>query len=563
MSEFVAESVTDPPTASQQASHPWADGFARLEAQLAALSDRLNPILVKETRQALKSRQFGFTLVLLLILCWVVTIGGVAMVGPGIYYSAAGSVLLKAYLVVLIFPLAVVVPFSAYRSLTTEREENTYDLLRVSTLDPHQVVRGKLGSAAVLMGVFLSAVAPCVAFTYLLRGVDVLSVGMLLLYITLGSLGLSMVGLFLAAITNQKHGQVLVSVCLVALLLFCFLAGISIAWAFLDEGGQLVSDPEFWIGSGVLISLYATTFALVYLATVALTSYRSENRSTPLRYAMIAQQAVFIGWMAVAWLESFDDDMLALVIVLATIYWYAMGALLTTEVAELSHRVRRQLPQSTLGRVVLGLFSPGPGSGYLFVVANVTTVMLIVGCAMGSTYYYRLAPNRTVRYDQVVIFGLIFWSYVVAYVGIGKLIISTLRRFTPIPGIAGFLIHVLWLLAVSGIPFVMQISIRTMRNAGYTALQWGNPFWTFDELIDGGSSTLGDARLQAMMLVTLALCVFMANLPAAAREMMQGRVALPSRVAEDDAELHPIEAKPQSPWDAEATSSGSPDPQPE
>lgn len=565
MSEVASATAMNDPTApAAQTPSTWAERFHQVEALLAALSDRLNPILVKETRQALKSRQFGFTLVLLLILCWVVTIGGVAMVGPGIYYSAAGSVLLKAYLFVLIFPLAVVVPFSAYRSLTTERDENTYDLLRVSTLNPHQVVRGKLGSAGVLMGVYLSAVAPCVAFTYLLRGVDVLTVAVLLLYITLASLGLSLIGLFLAAITSKKHGQVLVSVAFVALLLACFFGGLALTSAVLDEGGQLVSDPEFWIVTGVLFTLYATTFAIVYLATVALTSYRSENRSTALRYAMVVQQAAFIGWMSAPWLASgYDDDVLMVAVLLAVVYWYFMGALMTTEVADLSHRVRRRLPQSTFGKVLLGLFNPGPGTGYMFTVANLTTVMLLVGLALGVTYYFRLATNRTIHYQEIILVGLIYWSYVVAYVGIGKLVIGLLRRFTAIPGIAGFLIHVLLLLAVSGVPFVTQISIRTLRNAGYTALQWSNPFWTFKELIDRGPRLDAELWLQAMVLLTIALCVLLANLPSAAREMMQDRVALPSRVAEDEAELHPVEARPQSPWDQDPPVSLSPEPQPD
>ena len=38
------------------------------------------------------------------------------------------------YYAILAFPLAVVVPYAAFRSLAAEREDNTYDLLSITTL---------------------------------------------------------------------------------------------------------------------------------------------------------------------------------------------------------------------------------------------------------------------------------------------------------------------------------------------------------------------------------------------------------------------------------------------
>lgn len=548
MSDGIA--TDNPYVSGQLAPTIWEQRLARVETHLAAASDRLNPILVKETRQALKSRQFGFTFVLLLIFCWVITIGGVAMVGPGIYYSAAGAVLLKAYFWVLIFPLAVVVPFSAFRSLSSEREENTYDLLRVSTLTPHQIIRGKLGSAVVQMGVYLSAVAPCIAFTYLLRGVDVVTVGVMLAYATLGSLGLAMIGLFAAALASKKHGQVLLSVGFVTVLLGCFWSAVVVASEFLNYGGSMIRDDEFWMVSGLLLTIYTTTFALCYLAAVALISYRSENRSTALRVAMVVQQAAFVGWIAYIFVvERYEDGVLLVAFLFAAFYWYFMGTLLSTETAELSHRIRRSLPQSTLGRWMFGLFNPGPGTGYLFAIANFTTIASMVGITMAAVYYIPLAARRTFQYEALCLMIIVVWSYLVFYLGVGKILTAAVRRIAPVTGVAGFLIHFLLVLAGSGIPCAIQMSSRTWRNAGYTMLQWPNPFWTLAEMTDG-PRTGSDTWLQAMVMCCVALCVLLINLPTAARELMKGHVALPARVAEDEAELHPPPvAKPQNPWD--------------
>ena len=50
---------------------------------------------------------------------------------------------------------------------------------------------GKLGSAILQMMVYYSALAPCIAFTYLLRGIDIITIGLFLAYSFLASLLLS------------------------------------------------------------------------------------------------------------------------------------------------------------------------------------------------------------------------------------------------------------------------------------------------------------------------------------------------------------------------------------
>src|SRR3954447_20201552 len=171
---------------------------------LVYTGDWLNPILVKETRQALKSSQFTLTFGLVLIAGWIVTLGGVAFKGPRIFYAAEGGSLLACYFVVLALPLIVVVPLAAFRSLTAEREDNTYDLLSITSLKPRQIISGKLGSSVAQMAVYFSAITPCLAFTYLLRGVDLPTIAVLLVTWFFWSLGLSMLGILLATLTPQK-----------------------------------------------------------------------------------------------------------------------------------------------------------------------------------------------------------------------------------------------------------------------------------------------------------------------------------------------------------------------
>src|SRR5215475_13221307 len=67
------------------ASHWW-----QIEALLDRLGDRLNPILVKEARQAMKSRQFVVTFSMLLICGWLWTVVFVLSGYPAIYYVPVG-----------------------------------------------------------------------------------------------------------------------------------------------------------------------------------------------------------------------------------------------------------------------------------------------------------------------------------------------------------------------------------------------------------------------------------------------------------------------------------------
>ncbi len=213
-----------------------AAAWQRLDPLLVRVGDWLNPILVKETRQALKSRHFLVVFILLLALCWVATIGAVAWIGPSIYYGASGSALLWIYSFFLGIWMLIFVPYAAFRSLAAEREDNTYDLMSITTLKPRQIISGKLGSSIAQMMVYFSALTPCLAFTYLLRGVDLPTIIVLLAYTFFLSLGLSMIGLLLATSTQNRVSQVFMSVGFIVVLLFACFLGMQAAYGAIFAG---------------------------------------------------------------------------------------------------------------------------------------------------------------------------------------------------------------------------------------------------------------------------------------------------------------------------------------
>ena len=133
----------------------------RTAAFVGATSERLNPILVKETRQSTKSALFSTVFLLFVSISWIVIVFGMLMMWSTLEISPVAEVLFAWNYGLLSFAIFVVVPFGAYRSLLAERELHTLDLLTITTLSPRQIVFGKLGSALVQVGIYYS----CLLYT--------------------------------------------------------------------------------------------------------------------------------------------------------------------------------------------------------------------------------------------------------------------------------------------------------------------------------------------------------------------------------------------------------------
>ena len=147
----------------------------RTASFVATTSERLNPILVKETRQSTKSAMFSTIFLLFVAISWIVIVMGTLIMGSTLETEPSAEIFFAWNYGLLSFAIFVVVPFGAYRSLLAERELHTLDLLTITTLSPRQIVFGKLGSALVQVAVYYSAIAPFIAFLSFLQGFDILA----------------------------------------------------------------------------------------------------------------------------------------------------------------------------------------------------------------------------------------------------------------------------------------------------------------------------------------------------------------------------------------------------
>ncbi|OYV77981.1 MAG: hypothetical protein B7Z73_19905, partial [Planctomycetia bacterium 21-64-5] len=128
--------------------------------------------------------------------------------------------------------------------------------------------------------------------------------------------------------------------------------------------------------------------------------------------------------------EQADPDIGMVYFIVSGIHWAAMGVLINGELGEMSLRVKRQLPQSLLGRAFLTWFNPGPATGYMFIVANLLAATAVGGAFLWGDYLFRGGGagvrGISVPRSVVMAFGLLELCYIVFYLGLARLVIGLL-----------------------------------------------------------------------------------------------------------------------------------------
>ena len=386
----------------------------------------LNPILIKEARQSLKGNQFLITFGLVLFAAVIVSLFGISV--ADFKDGGQGLNLLSVYLWVLLFPATVIIPVSAFWSLTTEQEENSLELITLTTMRPGQIASGKMVSALLQLMVYTSVLAPCMCFTYLLRGVELTHI-LWGLIVSLGaSVCLIAVALFLATCSRTRGLQLIFLIALVigsfiAFLALCGLIG-NIEYAVEDAWNSSASGTVF-AGVCLMCLSYA---AVAYQAGISNLTFKTDNRSTRIRAAFLIQQAIFFGWILAMYQvfrreegRLYIDEFVTVVSTVAAIHWTIAGLLLVGDQAEISQRVRRTLPRTLIEQLLFSWLAPGPSRAFVFVSLNSLATLLITAAL--------LSWERSADLSTLYVI-LINTAYVVLYIGLGWGTARLIQRLT-------------------------------------------------------------------------------------------------------------------------------------
>lgn len=513
-------------------------------------SEWFSSILVKESRQALKSRQFLWTFfgLLIVVTCWA--LGALAYVQSEYGDDQSpGQYLLFGFWLILGFPLAIVIPFATFRSLAREFEDGTLQLVSITTLKPYQIIWGKLGSSILQIMVYLSVLAPCIAFTYLLRGIDIRQIWWGLGLAVTSSISLCVTALFLASgARSSRQFGVLISVFFLFALAFVYwlwcLFAYGLTYQFVGIFSGLDDQQASTIMFGYLSLLVSSSF-LLFTAAAAQVSFEADNRSSWIRVAMLVQQILFFGWIAAMLSYFFDSEIAGPVSMTIVHYWLFMGAMMSAVPAIMSRRVKRALPKTVVSRSVMSLFMPGPGRGYLFAISNMLGWNLLLLLMMLLAPYVlpdvdaaiRGSSDRTLSGNEIEEILLIMISnciYGITFLSILFLLLKASVKKRPHAGpLYGAVVTIVFLMVVTFVPVLAKMQWMPNTSREYSLILATNWYVTFGELMRYGTGN--EAPIIATAFMGLAMLFFgYFSLRIASRELHYLPEAIPNRVLEEE-----------------------------
>jgi hypothetical protein len=375
-------SIIEPPVPGAARAVPVLERFLH---RLDDASDRLSPMVVKEVRQIVRSREFNWSFLVSLAAGLVVAFIGAAMAAPTRSSGAWVFGALTASLALLGF---VVAPFSAFSALRNERLEQTMDLVAVTALSARRIVVGKLFAQAVKLSTFFAAMVPFVVMSFLLGGIDFTTILLWLALVFLGSLWVCAAALLLSSLsTTRAMSGLLVAglgIGLVVLfgasrLVFLLLSSVG-GMAFSGVGVAYAGSgpaPASWL-IGMLVALALVTMAnLVLLAENRLSS-PVEDKATALRVGFFVQFLVIAGmFTTVAYFVPPVPSVVNPIVALCGFHLAIVAAFAVTEDLPVSRRVLLTLPSPWPFRP-RAMLRPGGGRGAVYVLAHLALLVAIV-----------------------------------------------------------------------------------------------------------------------------------------------------------------------------------------
>lgn len=374
---------------------------------LARLDDRINPIVVKEARQAVNSRLVGGAL--LLFLAVQVTAMMLMMTGretgrPGQLDLRAGREVFLFVQGILLGTCMLLIPALTGARLAAERSDVNVDLLFISSLTPRAVLAGKLAAAAAVALLIFSACAPFMAFAYVLRGLDVPTILVVLVADFLAVLAGTMFTLFLAAIPASRGFRVFLGLGGIVGLGYVFAGALAGSAALLEfELRMDTGSWEFWAGFGGLAAAVLGLIGLMFVWSVALISPPAANRALPVRvYTLGFWAAAAVG--CGLWAGQIGHPG-------PVIVWGMFGAMLFSlqmliavcEREEWGPRVARRIPRRPLARIPAFAFYSGAAGGIVF--AAIGGVLTVGGMALW--HELELTPRARDWSEAIWIAGMI------------------------------------------------------------------------------------------------------------------------------------------------------------
>jgi len=360
---------------------------------LDRFDDWINPIVVKEVRQAVKSRLVVSVLMVFLVLMLVVMGFALSFQAARSEFGGSNSGMGRevfAWLQGFLLPtIMLVVPVYAAIRMGAERSETNADLLFISMLSPSAIISGKFVAALVFAMLIFSIFAPFMVFTYLLRGIDIPTILFVLWMDLMGMFAATMFALFLASIPGVLALRVFAVFSGFIFVFFCFCYVMGGSMALIWSPQEITLQPEImWPVIGAITTLVVANMVLVFFYAVALISPVTSNRILPIRVTLLLNWVItavaMFYWSAngaTMGLGAGPSNMIQIPIVLFVGYNLSVLCvqfiISTCERDSWGTRMTRAIPQNILLRLPAFLLYTGAAGGVLFTIGLLLATVLL------------------------------------------------------------------------------------------------------------------------------------------------------------------------------------------
>ena len=169
-----------------------------------------NPIIRKEVRTRMRSLRTFFVLTGFLVLLSVgavVIMMGLVFVAdqPGSLqlWQRAGKIVFYTVFILELFLISFIAPALTAGAIASERERQTYDLLRTTLLSEARIIIGKLSAALLFLLILLLSSLPLFAIAFTFGGVETPEIIIGLLIILFTTINYSSLGMFFSTIMKR------------------------------------------------------------------------------------------------------------------------------------------------------------------------------------------------------------------------------------------------------------------------------------------------------------------------------------------------------------------------
>jgi len=393
-----------------------------------ALGDVINPIAVKEMRQAVKGRVLIWMLILYLLAQLVI-------MGAGILFSefdggnfSAGPELLSILLIALLLTCLLFLPAIFGLRLGAERAQSRIDLLFITDMSPYSIIWGKMVAAMALTGLLFFTAMPFLTLTYLLRGIDMPSIFVMLALDFVIVVLVIQGALLLACFPGGMISRGIRFLMGLGGAFAVFLFASNVSFELLQSGvGSLLGSWEFWGPALTVMGLLALVMGFVYVLSAVMISPNSSNRAPVLRLYLCV---IWAGSLAITWVwyEKTKEFGLMMTWIIISVGLFSTAFIISLcERTVIGPRIRRKIPRRLWLRIPAFFLYSGAASGVLF---SLTMLALSLGVFYVAWNVFPMTSSRpTESHLKTVVFTLYLVCYALTSLFLRRLVLPKAENY--------------------------------------------------------------------------------------------------------------------------------------